>query len=510
MDELTKYLQSIALDDVTDLNNASGGHSLVNGGGSGKTGGENKGVKDLEAHDRRFHPHGFDPSKDKCSLRENMGVKGGEEKQSSNAVEKVDTGVKGVGEVEPQNIAERKAAVELAKMAKGGNQNAANALKQANEANKREQFAKEYGEENADYEMEKQRKVDIQYDKDKEARIEARKNAEKEANERHEYYNPYKIGGGANGTLEDYVVKGSRNPIESTGEYKPPENLQAPTNGEHTAIGVGRSGKSGNGGGDGRFGEHQYIGQGSGKTSAYGVGYRVGLGTKSGSPYDYSESDESGWGKSWKTDSKTGDRVRTDGKFGTLIGPDGRPAGSVRPTFKYDPTESETQTGNPYGYIGSRKRRLGDPLDTDFDADFVKRWYESQTQTGKPWDADIGKKWYESDTQRNNRRYLDKAKVGTKLVLPYGRTATKNEDGSWTIITSRKREVYNAPRDEYDDGGTSIETQRFKKVVSSRELARYNLERYVPKVYKKKEKEPFPDLRLGNNGGGYIPEWWSK
>ena len=73
MDELTKYLQSIALDDVTDLNNASGGHSLVNGGGSGKTGGENKGVKDLEAHDRRFHPHGFDPSTDKCSLRENMG-----------------------------------------------------------------------------------------------------------------------------------------------------------------------------------------------------------------------------------------------------------------------------------------------------------------------------------------------------------------------------------------------------------------------------------------------------
>lgn len=486
MDELNKYLQSIALDDVTDLNNASGGHSLVNGGGSGKTGGENKGIKDLEAHDRRFHPHGFDSSKNKCSLRENMGVKGGEWNPSSNAVAKVDTGVKGVGEVEPQNIAERKAAIELAKMAKGGNQNAANALKQANEANKREQFAKEYGEENADYEMEKQRKADIQYNKDKEARIEARKKAEKEANERHEYYNPYKIGGGANGTLEDYVVKGSRNPIKSTGEYKPPENLQAPTNGEHTAIGVGRSGKSGNGGGDGRFGEHQYIGQGSGKTSAYGVGYGVGLGTKTGNPYDYSRSSESGWQKSWEVDPETGDLRRVDGQIGMLIGPDGRPAGSVSPTFKYDPTESETQTGNPYGYFVSRKR-----------------W------PNNPWDTNSDKEVDESRTQWNNQMYLDEAKVGTKLLLPYGRTATKNEDGSWTIVTRREREVYNAPRDEYDDGGTSIETQRFKKVVSSRDLARYNLERYVPKVYKKKEHQ-YPDKLLGNNGGGYIPEWWSK
>lgn len=484
MDELNKYLQSIALDDVTDLNNASGGHSLVNGGGSGKTGGENKGIKDLEAHDRRFHPHGFDPSKDKCSLRENMGVKGGEGKQSSNAVAKVDTGVKGVGEVEPQNIAERKAAVELAKMAKGGNQNAANALKQANEANKRERFAKEYGEENADYEMEKQRKADIQYDKDKEARIEARKNAEKEANERYEYYNPYKIGGGANGTLEDYVVKGSRNPIKSPSEYKPPENLQTPTNGGHAAIGVGRSGKSGNGGGDGRFGGHQYIGQGSGKTSAYGEGYSIGLGTKAGSPYDYSESGESGWGKSWKTDSKTGDRVRTDGKFGTLIGPDGRPAGSVRPTFKYDPNESANN-------------------------DSISRYFKVDPQDIES--SDPNKEIDDEATQAARAKYLDDSKAGTSISLPYGGRAVKNQDGTWTVITRRSYQSYNNPVHEYDDGGTTTETKVSRTVRTSADLAKYGNVRIdgkrfddvVKPVYRKKNlSDKFVQKKY------YLPEWY--
>jgi len=68
-----------------------------------------------------------------------------------------------------------------------------------------------------------------------------------------------------------------------------------------------------------------------------------------------------------------------------------------------------------------------------------------------PDEYDPNQELDEEQTHFEREQYFESCKPGTKVTMSYGRTAVKNEDGSWTVTTPRRQEGYNPGRDEYDD-----------------------------------------------------------
>jgi len=127
-----------------------------------------------------------------------------------------------------------------------------------------------------------------------------------------------------------------------------------------------------------------------------------------------------------------------------------------------------------------------------------------------PDEYDPNQELDEEQTHFEREQYFESCKPGTKVTMSYGRTAVKNEDGSWTVTTPRRQEGYNPGRDEYDDGGSTSDIVYKTSKKTSKDIARYSnckvngkhIDSVCPPRYKKKK---FDEELLWKDTSEYKP-----